>query len=938
MFYSTDDVVAFCIIDKLTSSRDKLKSDGTNVSSWLQSLSLFTGTFFRRYPFVEHRGILQYVIQSLQSTNTVDSVNLIVLKELVGSMTGIIVMEDVSKTQLEGRAGGPELIFQSSMFKEMEGSIDKSRRFLAESLMSTPLLSTGKKEPFAVVLLILIAKKLRQIAYATTSKELKLIGNLYDQCHMTMLQLIQFFVVLKMNVQNTRSDLWYVKVLPPIEELLETYLLEPAIAFALAQPSFKLLTSPDGKVQEKSVIANLKKNWGYQNLSKKLPNYLSSDVLEHISVDLYLSFWTMNIYDLYYPKKRYESELKTIQSDIQKIRNNGRLSNSEKKIIRKKESVMKTLKEEMKAQQLHVEKTIKMLKSKKEKWVSGTGANDKTVEMFLQHCIMPRLQQGPEDAFYCSLFTNLLHDSNTLGWNSLHYNDQILKCVPLMVHCSTEREAASIGLFLSETIIPLNKWCKEEEYKTNCMVKSNVFRKDFANHQKGNEVESIEFEFYKKGFKFWNRLLTRVFSAALTGNVYLTVRNTLLVMSKIVYQYPNDKKTMAKIVNVVNKLVETEKKADIKTVAKNYGVMLQKRKKEDPTLDANPPQKKAVKKEYNFDDDDGDSSSKDTVAKAAINNEGDKKLRKEFMSPVAKDFKPAAKTGSPSVLKKTGEKEEIEDGELKPSTTTKDTSHNDKNDNSRGKTNNMKRKRWVGEGNSNNSSNSNNNNSRDGRSGQGRWGDPGKNGSRRWSNEGNGTRRNSGGWGDRSGNRDRLPPSSNNNNRNHNNKRWSESSKKDGSSSSSSIRNSSSQKPPSRPSSSAADKSRNNEQRRWGNDSKNDNKNDSRSSNNNQRTGNNNGNNSRPAPSTNQPPSRPTSSNDNRNNNNKRKRGTSPQPPPSNNNNNNNNKRARIGGNDKKPSGTFRRGGGNNNNNNNRNRGGNRNGGGGAGRSGNRRR
>ena len=935
MFYSTDDVVAFCIIDKLTSSRDKLKSDGTNVSSWLQSLSLFTGTFFRRYPFVEHRGILQYVIQSLQSTNTVDSVNLIVLKELVGSMTGIIVMEDVSKTQLEGRAGGPELIFQSSMFKEMEGSIDKSRRFLAESLMSTPLLSTGKKEPFAVVLLILIAKKLRQIAYATTSKELKLIGNLYDQCHMTMLQLIQFFVVLKMNVQNTRSDLWYLKVLPPIEELLETYLLEPAIAFALAQPSFKLLTSPDGKGQKKSVIANVKKNWGYQNLSKKLPNYLSSDVLEHISVDLYLSFWTMNIYDLYYPKKRYESELKTIQSDIQKIRGNGRLSNSEKKTIRKKESVMKTLKEEMKAQQLHVEKTIKMLKSKKEKWVSGTGANDKTVEMFLQHCIMPRLQQGPEDAFYCSLFTNLLHDSNTLGWNSLHYNDQILKCVPLMVHCSTEREAASIGLFLSETMIPLNKWCKEEEYKTNCMVKSNVFRKDFANHQ--NEVESIEFEFYKKGFKFWNRLLTRVFSAALTGNVYLTVRNTLLVMSKIVYQYPNDKKTMAKIVNVVNKLVETEKKADIKTVAKNYGVMLQKRKKEDPTLDANPPQKKAIKKVYNFDDD-GDSSSKDTVAKAAMNNEGDKKLRKEFMSPVAKDFKPAAKTGSPSVLKKTGEKEEIEDGELKPSTTTKDTSHNDKNDNFRGKTNNMKRKRWVGEGNSNNSSNSNNNNSRDGRSGQGRWGDPGKNGSRRWSNEGNGTRRNSGGWGDRSGNRDRLPPPSTNNNRNHNNKRWSESSKKDGSSSSSSIRNSSSQKPPSRPSSSAADKSRNNEQRRWGNDSKNDNKNDSRSSNNNQRTGNNNGNNSRPAPSTNQPPSRPTSSNDNRNNNNKRKRGTSPQPPPSNNNNNNNNKRARIGGNDKKPSGTFRRGGGNNNNNNNRSRGGNRNGGGGAGRSGNRRR
>ena len=611
-------------------------------------MSLFTGTFFRRYPFVEHRGILQYVIHSLESTNTVDSVNLIVLKELVGSMSGIVIMEDVSKAQLEGCAGGPELIFQSSMFKEMEGSIEKSKRYLAESLMSVPLESSGKHEPFAISLLVLIAKKLGQIAYTTKVKELKLIGNLYDQCYMTLLQLIQFYSTSSSEIRGiftgssklnvSRSDEWYVQALPNIETLSKTYLLNPGIAFSMAKPVFKFLSKLDHSNTtsrgESNVSAKLNDTWGWKILSNRTKHLLATDVWKHMSAELYLTFWRMNIYDLYFPKKRYELENKRVQQECETVRRDSNCGAIQrKKRIREKEEVLRKLKSEMKLQDKHVKNSIESLEKKQTKWIYGSGDNTKTIEMFVQHCLVPRILQGPEDAFFCAQFAQRLHFSDTADWPSLYYYNFVLMTIPIMVHSSTEREAASIGLFLCETLAPLRKWCDAEEFKKNCSNKSG-FLMDYTNP----ESNVADLKQYCKAFKTWNKRLTNIFSSALQCKVYLTVRNTLLVLSKVVDEYPNDKKTMTKICDVVKQLIENEEKDDVKTVAKQYSVMLQKRKREDPSLDANPPKPKVVKKRFDF----GNDNEQRTEDLSMINNDGDKKgLKKELMSADAKEFTPS---------------------------------------------------------------------------------------------------------------------------------------------------------------------------------------------------------------------------------------------------------------------------------------------------------
>ena len=89
------------IIERLSSKREKLKSDGTNVAQWLQNLAAFTGALFRRYN-IELGGLLQFLVYQLRDGKSLD---LLVLRELVAKMSGVEFTEDVTDHQLEAQGG-----------------------------------------------------------------------------------------------------------------------------------------------------------------------------------------------------------------------------------------------------------------------------------------------------------------------------------------------------------------------------------------------------------------------------------------------------------------------------------------------------------------------------------------------------------------------------------------------------------------------------------------------------------------------------------------------------------------------------------------------------------------------------------------------------------------------------------------------------------------
>ena len=122
----------------------------------------------------------------------------------------------------------------------MEGSIEKSRRYLFQSLKSPPL--HGTKNPLALTLLILMAQQLSNIALGADSNQLKLVGSLYDRCNITMSQLIELLSLKFYDKPDSpRSDTFIWSILPPLDDLLRSHNLNAPVAFALAQPAFRML-------------------------------------------------------------------------------------------------------------------------------------------------------------------------------------------------------------------------------------------------------------------------------------------------------------------------------------------------------------------------------------------------------------------------------------------------------------------------------------------------------------------------------------------------------------------------------------------------------------------------------------------------------------------------------------------------------------------------
>ena len=66
------------------------------ISPWLQSLSNFCGTVFKKYQ-MDLGGILQFVANQLKCEKSID---LLILREIVQKMGGIDTLEDLTSEQV----------------------------------------------------------------------------------------------------------------------------------------------------------------------------------------------------------------------------------------------------------------------------------------------------------------------------------------------------------------------------------------------------------------------------------------------------------------------------------------------------------------------------------------------------------------------------------------------------------------------------------------------------------------------------------------------------------------------------------------------------------------------------------------------------------------------------------------------------------------------
>jgi hypothetical protein len=84
----------------------QVKNDGTSVAGWLSNLSTFSGALFQKYSVnleTQLPCLLHYLTQQLKAGSSVD---LIILKELIFSMSGLEGTDDYSPEFLMSQSGG----------------------------------------------------------------------------------------------------------------------------------------------------------------------------------------------------------------------------------------------------------------------------------------------------------------------------------------------------------------------------------------------------------------------------------------------------------------------------------------------------------------------------------------------------------------------------------------------------------------------------------------------------------------------------------------------------------------------------------------------------------------------------------------------------------------------------------------------------------------
>ncbi|XP_063413325.1 THO complex subunit 2-like isoform X1 [Mytilus trossulus] len=570
------DVLAYCIIEAVANpDRDRMKHDDTNISLWLQSLANFAGSICRKYT-VELAGLMQYVANQLKAGKSFD---LLILREIVQKMAGVEMSEEITNDQLEAMSGGELLRQEGGYFTQVRNTKKSSTR-LKDTLLEHDL---------ALSLCLLMAQQRDGVIFhESAAGHLKLVGKLYDQCQDT---LVQFGSFLSMQLSTEE----FVKRLPSVDTLIMSYNVPADAAFFLCRTQYAYAINL--KYDELRKIDKANKQTSSQQKTQRYieasegvmepvinsirPVY-NAKVWEDLSPYFFVTFWSLSVYDLAVPTSVYEKQKNSLDSQINTIEDNKDLPQSKKKKEKERcTTLLEKLKDEEKKQSEHVSRVHSRLKAQKEQWFISRSTKNETITQFLQLCIFPRCCFTASDAVYCAKFIHILHDLKTPNFSTLICYDRIFCDITFTVTSCTENEAHRYGRFLCSALDTIMRWHSERKiYEKECASYPGfvtVFRKGADSV---NKADQLDFENYRHVCHKWHFRITKAMVACLESGNYIQIRNALIVLTKILPNYPKITQFGQALERRVDRLRqdEKEKRPDIYALAMGYSGQLKGKK------------------------------------------------------------------------------------------------------------------------------------------------------------------------------------------------------------------------------------------------------------------------------------------------------------------------------------------------------------------------
>jgi len=496
---------------------------------------------------------------------------------------------------------------------------------------------------------------------------LKLVGKLFDQCHDT---LVQFGTFLASNL--SQDD--YTQKLPPIHQLLSEFHVNSDIAFFLARPMFNYLIST--KYDE---LRRADKEWKKRTTAERqvkhaeaaqlvmepvtaavMPIY-PAKVWEDISPQFFTTFWSLTMYDLHVPEAMYEKEIAKLKEAPSKLVNNKELNSARrKKEADRLQSLMERLQEEERRHREHVERVMARLRQEKDAWFlsrSARSAKNETITQFLQFCLFPRCIFTSSDAIYAAKFVSVIHMLMTPNFSTLICYDRIFCDITYTVTSCTENEAGRYGRFLAAMLETVMKWHGDRElFERECSGYPGFITKfrvtDKAN---GNDSDTVDFENYRHVCHKWHYKIAKALVVCLESKNFVPIRNSLIVLTKIIQHFPAIQNLATVIEKRVEKVCEEEKekRQDLYIKARSYQGQLVSRKakmmkegdfhvvkgKKEETSAAESPTKEKAKEKEKEKEKDGveEGEIKDKKEKRHRSSTGDDKDKERSRSSVSKE-------------------------------------------------------------------------------------------------------------------------------------------------------------------------------------------------------------------------------------------------------------------------------------------------------------
>lgn len=553
------DVMGFCIYDSLQNDpKKRVKHDGCAISPWFQSTSLFCATAFKKYN-VDLSGILLYITDQLSQNS---SAELILLKEIMQKMGGILITNDMTPHQIQALGGG-ELIKAEAGYFFQQKNFKKTAARLKEALIENNL--TG---PLGMIL----AQHKNHIMFVQSKKyDLRFVGQLYDECHDTLLQFVTFITS---NINESDN------LMPPLVDLMCVHNLEPSSAFCLYRPILHFHVHRKYTYNFRGSSTKVKFNTGdimfnwIKDISHVFERLWPNREWDDMSSEFVALFWSLDLSDLKVPTDAYEKEIVKYKELEQ---TQGKQSKSD---MEKANTMHEKLSQELKEQEHHVASIFEKLKEEKDKWLLPGPVKPSKNEMitqFLRICIFPRCIYSVLDALYCAEFIHTLHKIQTKCFSTLLFYDRLFCDITFAVMSCTEDEANRFGTFLCSVLENIMKWHKSKEtFDKECSNTPGFQTKFRSGNELSEDNDNVHFENFRHVCHKWHYKITKSLLSLLDSKDYIQIRNSITVLIKMLPVYPVIDKLCLFIDRRIDKIKEVEKnnRKDLYTLATSYSGQL----------------------------------------------------------------------------------------------------------------------------------------------------------------------------------------------------------------------------------------------------------------------------------------------------------------------------------------------------------------------------